>query len=634
MKKFLAVVFVCLPAFGQATYSGMAVHSGSAAYVASSSGTCAAPNFCAYTGADIIPWGTVPDFGGITNNNATAYDTSYLGHTNFDGSAFSNSALLSPITRLTDSVSAYGRTNANFTAGMGGSGVFTLTNTNTSLVRIDQNSAGLICLFNTSGPNQGHCGTPSGGWSGTPPSSGIFITTGQLSGGSCTSNCPVNDFGPLSFSLTDPTVLYTFGNDSYDITTPTTVTPYVINLATGSYSVGSPLVDFQYGLPIGSNAPNWTANTFYAYGAYVTHVLNIPGSSNAEYLAYNASTSYNPGDIIVPGGAGTCMYRAIVGGTTNGTLATSFFSGSPCKNDIVKEAAPSTLQWRGTNSAAQFVYQNTGTAGTSAGSAFQWVVTPSTLATDGSITSGLAVLTSSSNPFHASQVGQAISVTGAGNSAGTTPLFTTILSYQSAGQVTLATPALHATTSATVTLTGHPDIMSSSVSDSNGIVWTNVGPSYAIANGSQLWRAIGGISRDTAYGGHASKYGIAISTNSYGLAPTYSKYAADQGTGAWGLEYDAVSDIYHLLNTLTGIWTDWSCSSGSGYACPRTAYYCRGADCIFQSSRHRTSMPFLHPQSQAQQQRIIRGFHQSSRCLPGLHLSLALWAMADKYRKL
>ncbi len=572
MKRFLAVVLVCLPAFGQATYSGMAVHSGSATYVTSSSGTCAAPNFCAYTGADIVPWGTVPDFGGITNNNATAYDTSYLGHTNFDGSAFSNSALLSPITRLTDSVSAYGRTNANFTAGMGGSGVFTLTNTNTSLVRIDQNSAGLICLFNTSGPNQGHCGTPSGGWSGTPPSSGIFITTGQLSGGSCTSNCPVNDFGPLSFSLTDPTVLYTFGNNSYDITTPTTVTPYAINLATGSYSVGSPLVDFQYGLPIGSNAPNWTANTFYAYGAYVTHVLNIPGSSNAEYLAYNASTLYNPGDIIVPGGAGTCMYRAIVGGTTNGTLATSFFSGSPCKNDIVKEAAPSTLQWRGTNSAAQFVYQNTGTTGTSSGSGFQWVITPSTLATDGSITSGLAVLTSSSNPFHASQVGQALSVTGAGNSTGTTPLFTTILSYQNAGQVTLATPALHTTTtSATVALTGHPDVMSSSVGDSNGIVWTNVGPSYAIANGSQLWRAIGGISRDTAYSGHASKYGIAISTNSYGLAPTYSKYAADQGTGAWGLEYDAVSDIYHLLNTLTGIWTDWSCSSGSGYACPRTA---------------------------------------------------------------
>ena len=274
MKRFLAVVLFCFPAFGQAAYSGLGLRSGSTVYAVGSS--CAAPNFCAYAGTDIIPWGTVPNFGGATNNNATNYDTSYLGHTNFDGSTFSNSALLSPITRLTDSVSAYGKTNANFNAGMGGSGVFTLTNTNTSLVRVDQNSLGLICAFNTSGPNQGHCGTPSGGWGGTPPPSGIFITTGQLLGGTCSSNCPVNDFGSLSFSLTDPTVLYTFGNDTYDITTPTTVTPYTINPATGVYSVGSPLVDFQYGLPSGSNAPAWTTSTFYPYGAYVTHVLTPP----------------------------------------------------------------------------------------------------------------------------------------------------------------------------------------------------------------------------------------------------------------------------------------------------------------------------------------------------------------------
>jgi hypothetical protein len=565
MKKFLVVIFFCLPAFGQAAYSGLGLYSGSATYAASSSSSCAAPNFCAYTGTDVIPWGTVPNFGGSTNNNAAAYDTSYVGRGGF------SSANLSPITRLTDSVSAYGKTNANFTAGMGGSGVFTLTNTNTSLVRVDQNSLGLICAFNTSGPNQGHCGTPSGGWGGTPPSSGIFITTGQLSGGTCSTNCPVNDFGSISFSLTDPTVLYTFGNDAYDISSATTVTPYTINPETGVYSVGSPLVDFQYGLPLGSNAPNWTANTAYPYGAYVTHVLNAPGTSNPEYLAYTAATSYNPGDIIVPGGAGTCMYRAIVAGTTNGTLATSFSSGSACKNDIVKEAAPSTLQWRGTNSAAQFVYQNTGTAGTSTGSAFQWVATPSTLATDGSITSGAAVLTSSSNPFTASQVGQAISVSGSGNNAGTTPLYTTILSYQNAGQVTLATTALHTvTTSATIALTGHPDTLTSTNADRGGVVWTNVGPSYTIANGSQSWQAPGGISRDTAYGGYASQYGIAISTNSYGTAPTYSKYTADQGSGFWAIEYDEVSNIYHLLNTATGIWTDWSCASGSGYNCPRT----------------------------------------------------------------
>src|SRR5664279_4042316 len=151
MKKLLAVIFFCLPAFGQAAYSGPGLHSGPAGYVASSGGSCAAPNFCAYTGTDLIPWGTIPNFGGATNNNATAYDTSYLGHTNFDGSTFGNSALLSPVTRLTDSVSAYGKTNANFNAGMGGSGVFTLTNTNTSLVRVDASSVGLVCAFSTAG---------------------------------------------------------------------------------------------------------------------------------------------------------------------------------------------------------------------------------------------------------------------------------------------------------------------------------------------------------------------------------------------------------------------------------------------------------------------------------------------------
>lgn len=567
MKKFLAVIFCCLPAYGQAAYSGLGLYSGSAGYVASSSGSCAAPNFCAYTGIDVIPWGMVPNFGGATNNNVTAYDTSYLGHANSDGSTFSNLALLSPVTRLTDSVSAYGKTNANFNAGMGGSGVFTLTNTNTTLVRADQNSLGLICRFYPSGANQGHCAAPPSGWGGTPPPSGIFITTGQLAGGTCTSNCPVNDFGSLSFSLTDPAVLYTFGNNVYDISTPTTVTPYTINPATGTYNVGSTLVDFQYGLPLGSNVQNWATNTTYPYGAYVTHVL-----SDSEYLSYSASTAYNTGDIIV---AGACMYRAIVAGSTNATLSSSFDTTAPCKNDIVKESAPSSLQWRGTNSGPQFIYQNTGASGTSASSPFQWVASPGTLTTIGTISVNSAVLSvASGSPFAASQTGQAISVSGAGKSGA--PLYTTILSVNSSTQITLATPALTTVTvvagvGATVAFTGHPNIVSATAGDANGIVWTNVGPSYPIANGNQLWHALGGIGRDTAYGGYTSKYGIAISTNSYGTAPTYSKYTADQGSGAWGIEYDSVTNVYHLLNTLTGIWTDWSCSSGSGYACPRTA---------------------------------------------------------------
>jgi hypothetical protein len=168
-------------------------------------------------------------------------------------------------------------------------------------------------------------------------------------------------------------------------------------------------------------------------------------------------------------------------------------------------------------------------------------------------------------------VGQAVSVSGAGNSGGT--LYTTILSYGGlpGGTVTLAIPALSTVTaSATVALTGHPDILSSTVSEANGIIWTNVGPNYSVANGNQLWQALGGVSRDTSYGGYASKYAMAISTNSYGLAPTYSKYTADQGSGLWAIEYDEGPNVYHLLNTATGIWTDWSCASGSGENCART----------------------------------------------------------------
>lgn len=565
MKKLLAVVLFCLPAFGQAAYSGLGLHSGSATYAASGS-SCAAPNFCAYAGTDVIPWGTIPDFGGATNNNATAYDTSYLGHTNFDGSTFSNSAFLSPITRVTDAFSKpTGPTSSSFVAGMGGSGAFTLTNTNTTLVAVDA-VAELVCVFN---PATGHClSFGSMGTVGHRPAGGIFITTNMntAGGGSSTS---VQDFGSISFSLTDPTVLYSFGTTS-DISNALSVTPYTLDPATGMFTVGSTIVDFAYGLPA-QNASAWTTSHSYGYGDYVIHALATSemvdkGSGGGVWVA---GATYQIGDIVTSQSGVHCMYvaHAVTTGIS-GVTSPPFDTTAPCGHET---QADNGVSWGGTNSTAQFVYQNTGAAGTSSGSTFQWIATPTTLATDGSIasTTGRAVLTSASNPFLASQVGQTISVSGAGNSAGITPLYTTMLSYQSAGQVTLSVPALHTTSGATVALTGHPDNLSATVSDSNGIVWTNSGTAYIPASASQVWHALGGISRDTAYGGFASKYGIAISTNSYGRAPTYN--GVEQATGIWAAEYDGAPNIYHLLNTLTGIWTDWLCSSGSGYACPRTA---------------------------------------------------------------
>jgi hypothetical protein len=60
MKKLLAVVFSCLPVFGQAVYSGLGLNSGPAAYIASSSSGCAAPSFLRLHGSRRHPVGDSP----------------------------------------------------------------------------------------------------------------------------------------------------------------------------------------------------------------------------------------------------------------------------------------------------------------------------------------------------------------------------------------------------------------------------------------------------------------------------------------------------------------------------------------------------------------------------------------------
>jgi hypothetical protein len=393
------------------------------------------------------------------------------------------------------------------------------------------------------------------GTSGHQPSGGIFITSNMNTAGGGSATDPLYVTG-VTFSRSDPTKLYSFGSTAG----PLGETSYTFDTATGMFTAGSVGVDFQYALP-SHNASAWATSHSYGFGDYVIHPLTAPEMATGGVWA--AGTSYQVGDIVVSGGAGAgnCMYKvsSITTGISGGT-SPAFDTTAPCGHEALTDSG---VTWGGTNSTAQFIYQNTGAAGTSKGTSFQWIATPTTLATDGAIasTTGRAVLTSASNPFLASQVGQTISVSGAG-SGGTTPLYTTVLSFQSAGQVTLAQPALHTTSGATVALTGHPDILSNTVSDSNGLVWTNVGTAYVPSSPSQV-SAAGGPSKDD------SKWVAQISTNSYGFAPRY--LGVQQGTGIWVTEYDVATDIFHLLNTITGIWTDWACSSGSGYACPRTA---------------------------------------------------------------
>jgi len=532
-----------------------------------STSSCSMPNPCAYNGTDVVSWSTAPNLGNAINNGLTVFDTSFLGSGcaggvchNFDGSAFTNSSLLSPITRLTDSKSVPGVTNGTFVAGQGGSGVIVATNTNTSLVGFSGNGPEYVCLFNTA---TGHC-------SGI--GTGIAIPTSFNNAGGGSANVGEN-FGSIFFSLTDPTVLYAFGNNT-DVTLPTTVTPYSINTTTGKYTVGFPtknasIVDFKYGLPLGAaNAPNWQASHAYHYGDYVTHQLTSAEMARGTGIRA-ASTAYALGDIVTQNGtAGTCMYKVTVAGTSSSGAAPAFLA-SGCKLDTLSDGA--TLKWHGTASTAQFTYQNTGANGVlSNASVFQWIHSPVTLSTNTcSMPLNSAVLTCTNAPFTASMVGQTISVTGAGASGGV--LYATILTFTSSTVVSLAFPATTAATTTSASLTGHPDLLSQ-VIDANGIVWTNVGTNYIPTLGSQAWAAAAGVSRDSSYPGtsYSGKYGMALSTNSYGdNYPNggYSKYNSDQDTGIWALEYDAVTNIYHLLNTGTGIWTDWSCSGGTGYSC-------------------------------------------------------------------
>jgi hypothetical protein len=546
-------------------------NAGEAEQVVTLTGTGGAAASCpnnpgAYNGTDVVNWTSAPNLGNAINNGLTVFDTSFLGggcaggvcH-NFDGSAFTNSSCLSPITRVSDSVSAPGVTNGTYVAGQGGSGVIVATNTNTSLVGFSGNGPEYVCLFNTA---TGHC---------APIGTGIAIPTSFNNAGGGSAKVGEN-FGSIFFSLTDPTVVYDFGVSS-DITTPTTVTPYSINTSTGHFSVGfptknAPIVDFKYFLPLGAaNAPAWQAAHTYHYGDYVTHQLTSPEMAKGTGLRA-ASTAYALGDIVTQNGtAGTCMYKVTVAGTTSPGAAPAFLA-SGCKLDTFIDG---TVTWRGTNSTGQFTYQNVGANGVlSNPSVFQWIHSPVTLSTNTcSMPLNSAVLTCTNAPFTAAMVGQTISVTGAGASGGV--LYSTILTFTNSTVVSLAIPATTAVSSTNASLTGHPDLVSR-VIDANGIIWTNVGPNYVPTLNAQAWTDGAGISRDTSYPGtsYSSKFGMAISTNTYGdNYPNggYAKYNADQGTGGWEMEYDAVANVGGLLDTFTGIWTSWSCSGGTGYSC-------------------------------------------------------------------
>jgi hypothetical protein len=600
MKRLFLMVFYCQLGLGQAVYSGPASDSGAAIYGVW--GSCAAPNFCAYAGVDVIPWGTVPNLGGLTNNNATVYDTSYLGHTNRDGTLFNNSSLLSPVYRTTDINSGAGVTQF-YTSGLGGAGSSPgLTNSDTTLVIVSGGSARYVARFNPTGANKGlpcsslHtlpalCTT----WfsnTGTayPPDNSpiIFLTAAQDANGSCSSNCALTGFGSPQFDRNNRNLGYSFGMTSL----LTGFTPFYIAQDTGKYWFGTPVVDFKYGMPT-YQASNWQTSTNYYYGQYVIHPLNrATEMATGGYWCSSTTTPscsgghiYALGDVVTDP-TGTCMYKVTVAsGTSTGSGVAPAFKTSNCTADVKTDGAGNT--WQDTFSTAQFLYQETnpnctvGSPCTSAVSAFQWLATPNpSLCTTGAMTAGAFTLSCGTSVFTASMVGQTISVAGAWNSG--TTLYTTIKAYTSGTSVTLATAAATTVSAAAVGLTGHPDMLSQSAGDANGLVWTNIEPAFVPSNASS-WSEKGDVSIDAlgsvtitgAPGGPtfpaASKFGSAFSMQTYGLQPvggiSFANWNGSQNSGTDLFVYDSVINAYHHVNTVTGTWEKYTCNGGTGYAC-------------------------------------------------------------------
>jgi hypothetical protein len=523
----LTILLFAVSAFAQTGYSGPGQYSGAAVRAAGSG-----QSFLGYTGQDIVPWpATIPNAGGATKTGAIIYDPSYPGGTP------------ARIARCTDRSWVADQSNTPAVAGLGGSGVGVLFNTNDTVLHITTGTGSdAMVLFD---PVNMVC------------SAAITKDKNQTNPGSASSHA---DFGGGFFSLTDPTVWYSFGGGLGDGYQATQVVKYTFtSLTTGNYTVGPIVADFQYGFPSAANTPTWANATTYHFGDYVMVTLTEPDwqANKSDYLI---------GDIIVPttGNSAGCAFKLVKMGTT-GNSAPSW--GSSCNMNSRTDGSVSGM-WKGLGGGASFIFQETGgTVGSTctsqssgtpvfqgadghpdffstvadntcawtnmgpalSGASVSWNasggvsldsnrfgVATSTNSygnftdgwasgkqvADGAMTGGSAVLTSATIGFTSGDAGKTIYVRGAGS--GGKYLASTIASYQSGTQVTLA------------------DAAATTVSGAQ------------IQSGANL---------------------------------NYIKYGGGQGTGNWNVMYDASVNRYYLWNTATGINSQYTCSGGTGPQC-------------------------------------------------------------------
>jgi hypothetical protein len=126
-------------------------------------------------------------------------------------------------------------------------------------------------------------------------------------------------------------------------------------------------------------------------------------------------------------------------------------------------------------------------------------------------------------------------------------------------QLTSANCTSGAGTPIWATGSGHPDI-ASTVADGSTCIWTNSGVLLPVPQFS----AFAGWSFD------GTRECSAFSNNAYGhsaASPGYDNENTGQGTSTYILCYDSVTNNFVLLNALTGIQSQATCSGGTGWQC-------------------------------------------------------------------
>jgi hypothetical protein len=351
------------PARAQTATLGGATGSG---YFIVGSPACLPGRYCASIETDIVQPPAVPNMGGLTKNGTVFYDTSYARGT------------ASPVIRCSDTATAASGTYpyVSKSAGLGGSGdAAPLFNANDTLLHMNDNQGdNWIVPFN---PASLAC------------SPAITANLNQSSSGSSSSSF---NFGSGYFDWTNTNIYHGAVNS-------TQVTPYTINPATGTFTVGvgggtgvtgAPEADFQYGLPMGSLVSAWQASHSYTSGQYVTYTLT---SAQAPDWAASKST-YNVGDIIQPlaNNPDNCALKLVQSGTTGSTEPTWSSSGNPCHTAAWGTYADGTAAWQNLGGPAVFTFQLSSGGGTSGSSTPAFVPTATghpdlmTTVSDGSLT--------------------------------------------------------------------------------------------------------------------------------------------------------------------------------------------------------------------------------------------------------